>query len=1326
MQMNEHPNHSSQAAAQSTQRCPSEDRLRSLQCGNLSAEATEAVIAHVDECPRCQANIESLETGSPTAAEAVIPLAELPRTEVDQDRQNDLVRRLLVRRPSKDSDEPDLPDRVDGYAIIRHIATGGMGSVYEARHLHLGRNVALKWLSRSRAASREVAGRVLREWRAHGRLFHPGIVVATDAGLFRGRPYLVMELVDGVNLSTLVRDAGPLRIVDAVAISAAVAEAIDHAHGQQISHGDIKPSNVMLDRQGQVKVLDLGTAVFHGSAQRPTEMFGTPGYLAPERTMSPRSSVTPTASQTNDEDRDNIRADLYSFGCTLHFILTGRPPFGPAPWATTERHRSANLTPVQATETAPPIEFGDHQGSPDSAAAIQSVIDRLLEPSPEHRPETMQWVAGRLRKIEERSSETADLAKLVSDLPPVSTAVDNSGQTVGVTQLLFVDRPNHSRRRWFGAAMLLIGVLGALAWWTSRGNEDAVEALSSGGIGRNIERTIVDAAPAASLPKPAIEASQTQPVTRYSRSQPPAGFLFFSDAYAAMLEYRPMDNHEFLSQSEGLKRRVQAAVPDVRNVLLTSVAPRDGCQQIRWSPDGSRLAVLSDRYRIRLYDFDGHHLSLRFMTRGSTEAAFANCIAFDPRDQSLVAASSEFIGHLHFGPDGTYRVNTYPLAVGGIESISPVVVGQRMLLLVLVSGRLHGLDPDSDEVLTLDFDGPVLGCEASRDGSAAFVLVRDALHRLTAEWVASEDGSGVAEESSGRWEIRRQTVPGDFGSVVSTTAPNGDDDDRSASLRDVDLVRSLNADEAVVQSGKVLRWIDFSRGRTRERVCPPDASFQCRWETQDDDYTVIAHDHSLEVFRWLGGVKDFQPTKVFQSPAMQMLHPHAAVHPAGSHMAVTWRGRLELWDSRWRVAESLPALAPLKEVLPLPSGHGFGFFRHDGSGCLLDRDGHGLTAPLSRLPDPKHEDDEDPVGVVTSNYLDPVRGRWIQLRDDDRQAMVRSLPPLRDAPQAPPLVVCGVPSVETVRRVTHAEDVLSEALPERQKLFVWPSGEPNSSIDGHDAKMTDWVADRAHVLPAWSIRDHRISVHKTLPRLFNLSTRGHYVLQQLTGGEVRMISEGKVLEVERFPVARLSRDGRTGFVLSHTPQSVQAASVDLVNHQLHWRQSTDRIAGMCQLAIGQDGHPIAVSESGWVRFDAETGTPTLLDDPRFEHGIRHDRTAQLWTGDVFSSISRTTYIQPGVIWDPQTLVPRNYVFAAGPNDWVTLSPDGEVVEVIDGPAAPDRYVRDDPASPWQVVESVAEQNHSPADSLTVLVEHSGDESRQTFVPVNFDQALKTK
>jgi len=262
---------------------------------------------------------------------------------------------------------PGLAEHSD-YLIKRELGWGGMGVVYLAENRLMGRYEALKVIGWQVTPRPEMLERFLREIRAVAKLHHPNIVTAYHAVRLGESITLAMEYVDGLDLSRMVKARGPLPVANACSYIHQAALGLEHAHEQGMVHRDIKPSNLMLARQGNrevVKVLDfgLGKVKSEGATDRTLthegQMLGTPDFIAPE--------------QIRDAGQADIRADIYSLGCTLYYLLTGSPPFaGTSLYDILQAHHSVEATPLNMVR-------------PEVPAELAALVAKMMAKEPERR-----------------------------------------------------------------------------------------------------------------------------------------------------------------------------------------------------------------------------------------------------------------------------------------------------------------------------------------------------------------------------------------------------------------------------------------------------------------------------------------------------------------------------------------------------------------------------------------------------------------------------------------------------------------------------------------------------------------------------------------------------------------------------------------------------------------------------------------------------------------------------------------------------------------------------------------------------------------------------
>jgi serine/threonine protein kinase len=263
------------------------------------------------------------------------------------------------------------------YVLETQLGVGASGAVFKGRHKLSGRNVAIKVLNAAMSKDETAVKRFRREVEASGRLVHPNIVRSIDGGELNGQHYLVMEFVDGADLSSIVKTKGPLSPEKAMDCIRQAASALQYAHEQGVIHRDIKPGNLLCDTSGVVRLLDLGLVRFEDGGDGLTgtqQVMGTIDYMSPE--------------QAADTKRADARCDIYSLGCTLWFLLTGKKLYDAK--GVVERimmHRGAPL-PQLAKECKAKVP-----------PALDELYRKMVAKKPDDRPQTMAEVVATLDRL---------------------------------------------------------------------------------------------------------------------------------------------------------------------------------------------------------------------------------------------------------------------------------------------------------------------------------------------------------------------------------------------------------------------------------------------------------------------------------------------------------------------------------------------------------------------------------------------------------------------------------------------------------------------------------------------------------------------------------------------------------------------------------------------------------------------------------------------------------------------------------------------------------------------------------------------------------------
>jgi serine/threonine protein kinase/Leucine-rich repeat (LRR) protein len=371
----------------------------------------------------------------------------------------ELLSKLIAvkQRLARQSDAPQSRDSfaqpslksgmtLGNYTIVEPLGQGGMGLVFKATHRTMKRTVALKIIAPKTGWTDESLVRFRREVETVARLSHPNIVTAHDADDVDGVRYLVMELVHGTDLSRLVRERGPLTVEQAVEVILQAARGLEHAHAEGIIHRDIKPGNLILSDKGVVKVLDLGLARWQtvpvDSAQDHSltesgQVVGTVDYMSPEQALNTKNA--------------DARSDIYSLGCTLWFLLTGRPVYsGDSVMERLVAHREQPIPDVAVSlrETSQTSSDADSRltvGKVTAAIArsahhaerdryverLNGLFRRMIAKKPDDRLQTMTEVTAELELLKALISSSSQPTSVVkrSLAEVVGHIVSESGTT---------------------------------------------------------------------------------------------------------------------------------------------------------------------------------------------------------------------------------------------------------------------------------------------------------------------------------------------------------------------------------------------------------------------------------------------------------------------------------------------------------------------------------------------------------------------------------------------------------------------------------------------------------------------------------------------------------------------------------------------------------------------------------------------------------------------------------------------------------------------------------------------------------------------------------
>jgi serine/threonine protein kinase len=414
---------------------PTDQSLRAYGLGQVDAASAESVRRHIESCPRCARRAAEVSSGS-------LRDADVPRdpstsrmsggSASDRPGEARSAREMSVAGwsqlgsigseggpipgaltpPSAETLPPGLADHAD-YEVVGELGRGGMGVVYLARNKLMGRFEVLKVVSQDLIGRQGVRDRFLREIRNAAQLHHSNIVTAHSALRFGETIALAMEYVEGYDLAHLVKTQGPLPVPIACNFIHQAALGLQFAHEKGMVHRDIKPSNLIVARHGNrpmVKVLDFGLAKatrersMDGNLTQEGQALGTPDYIAPEQILNAPNVDT--------------RADIYSLGATLYFLLIGRAPFRASSlYEVYQSHISREAAPLDAIR-------------PEVPADLAKLVARMMAKDPDRRLQEPKEVAQALKPFFQKGKATTGRTTEFSSAGPPPARVPPDGPIV--------------------------------------------------------------------------------------------------------------------------------------------------------------------------------------------------------------------------------------------------------------------------------------------------------------------------------------------------------------------------------------------------------------------------------------------------------------------------------------------------------------------------------------------------------------------------------------------------------------------------------------------------------------------------------------------------------------------------------------------------------------------------------------------------------------------------------------------------------------------------------------------------------------------------------
>lgn len=514
----------------------------------------------------------------------------------------------------------DVGSTLGPYELIEKLGQGGMGAVYKAKHTRLRKIVAIKVLPPAAIGNAEAIARFDREMEAVGKIEHPNIVRAMDAGDVGGVHYLAMEYIEGIDLSKLVKSHGPLKVAEACKIVLQAAQGLAVAHAAGMVHRDIKPANILLSKEGSIKVLDLGLARLTDGDAKASDLtntgqtFGTPDYMAPE--------------QWDDSHTVDGRTDLYALGCSLFFLLVGR-----APYQTEKGGTPAGKMRAHLTSAIPSLE----QFRPDVRPEVAGIYQRLLAKEPNDRIQSATELVSLLSPFASSDLSTVHIADTTTRSIVVPSGARSSNTPLTDTKDAKATFPSISPKQqskkggpptwqwiavtgFLGASALVLAIVITL---TNRKGEKTPVRVTGGG------KITVATKPGESVDISTEDESSEEATTEGESNSvqpfsPPPPLTWVKGNVLA-------EPGTPLSPQANVPR--PTPIPGLRSWSIELAGQQIFASSIVWSPKGETIATSGADHTIRLWDVEGN---LKAVLLGGGDSWFGQFVSFAP-DGSLLA-----------------------------------------------------------------------------------------------------------------------------------------------------------------------------------------------------------------------------------------------------------------------------------------------------------------------------------------------------------------------------------------------------------------------------------------------------------------------------------------------------------------------------------------------------------------------------------------------------------------------------------------------------------------------------------------------------------------